>query len=183
MNISYINREAEEYFKTLADNKEALDICYQHICNTLDKGLAELDFEKLLSLIPYITSGEGHLAFEHIGESRRILRILNIISLELKYSDGTFSTECFSKDELMAKYYLTLFAFRRLLFELSETSMEEATQYLQANVISPFAVYILASEELLTPTECFWGTLADIYTPYWTPADSQQFSLLIQQQT
>ena len=131
MNTPYINREAEEYFKNLAENKEALDKCYHYICNTLEEGLAAMDFEKLLSLIPYITSGEGHLAFEHIGESRRILRILNILSLERKYSERTFSSECFSKVELMEKYYLTLFAFRRLLFELSEDSMSEAAQYLQ----------------------------------------------------
>lgn len=181
MNTPYINQEAEEYFKNLAENKEALEQCYQYICNTLNEGLAEPDFEKLLSLIPYITTGEGHLAFEHIGESRRILRILNIISLELKYCDGTFATECFSKDELMAKYFLTLFAFRRLLFELSEDSVNEATQYLQTSPLSPFGVYILASEELLTPTRSFWETLADIHAPYWSPADMQQFSLLIQQ--
>ncbi len=180
MNISYINTEAEEYFQNLADNKDALNTCYQYICDTLDNALATQDYTVLLSLIPYIESGEGHLAFEHIGESRRILRILNIIALECKYCTQTFASDSFSMKDLLEKYYLTLFAYRRILFQLSDTSTEEAIVYLQKNVISHFAAYVIASEELIIPNQMFYESLINIYAPYWSSGNLQQFRLLIQ---
>lgn len=51
--------EAEEYFKELAENKDATDKAYQYIQNTMDLSLAQEDTTKLLALIPYIESGEG----------------------------------------------------------------------------------------------------------------------------
>ena len=183
MNTPYTNTEAEEYFQNLADNKEALNTCFQYICNTLDEALASQDYTVLLSLIPYIESGEGHLAFEHIGETRRILRILNIIALEHKYLEQTFASDCFCMNDLMAKYYLTLFAYRRILFQLSDTSIEEAIVYLQDNVISHFAAYVISSEELMLPTSNFYESVIHIYAPYWSPNNMQQFRLLIQKQS
>lgn len=183
MNTPYINLEAEEYFQNLADNKEALNTCYQYICDTLDQSLANQDYTALLSLIPYIETGVGHLAFEHIGETRRILRILNIIALEHKYLDYTFASDCSNMDELMEKYYLTLFAFRRLLFQLSDFSIDEAIQYLQNTALSHFAAYVIASEELIIPTPAFYENLINIYASHWSQSSMQQFLMLIQKQS
>lgn len=177
----YINLEAEEYFQNLADNRDALTSCYQHICDTLNQALSVQDYDAMLSLIPYMESGEGHLAFEHIGETRRILRVLNIISLEHKYLGETFASDCACMEEIMRKYYLTLFAFRRLLFQLSDASVEEAVEYLQGTAISHFAVYIITSEELMHATSEFFEIMANVYALYWDEVAMQQFQMLVAQ--
>lgn len=178
MSTPYINNEAEEYFQTLEENKEALEVCYRHICDTINRALAIQDYELLFSLISYIESGAGHLAFEHIGEARIILRVLNIIALEHKYLGNTFASNCACLEELMDKYRLTLFAFRRVLFRLSDSSIDEAVEYLQGNVISHFAVYMITKEELLVETSVFYEALMIIYAPYWEPVCMEQFRLL-----
>lgn len=179
MNTPYINLEAEEYFQKLADNRDALTSCYLHIRNVLNQALSSRNYNALFSLIPYIESGKGHLAFEHIGEIRRILRILNIIALEHKYLEKNFATDCITIDELLNKYYLTLFAFRRILFQLSDVSVDKAIEYLHNNVISHFAVYIIASEELIQTTSIFWEVMVNIYEPYWNETAIQQFQMLV----
>ncbi len=181
MNSFYTNNGAEEYFQNLADNRDALASCYQHICNTLNQALFFQDYDMLLSLVSYIESGEGHLAYEHIGETRRILRILNVIAFECKYLGNTFATDCTCMEGLMNKYSLILFSFRRLLFQLSEISVDEAEQYLQSNIISYFVAYVIVSEEMGTVAPQLWKKLEEVYNKYWTTTDMKLFRTLILQ--
>ncbi len=171
--------EAEEYFKELAENKDATDKAYQYIQNTMDLSLAQEDTAKLLALIPYIESGEGHLCFKYIGETRRILRVLHIIELEDKFQKIPFSSGCNTADELMDKYMLTLFAIRRILFKMSDQSIDEAIGFLQDVALSPFALYVMTNDELLIPSTELYEDLLSILSDVWSEADMQQFLALI----
>ena len=176
---SELCQEAEEYFRQMKLDLEATNIAYQHILTTMDTALATRDYTTLLKLPPYIEEGEGHLAFQYIGKTHRLLRILNIIKLEARYGKMLFCDGCDTEEALWEKYILTLFAFRRLLFGLSGESVEEAVAYLQCHPISHFAAYIMTQGELLIPSQAFYENLVDVYTEIWSPADIQQFFALI----
>lgn len=173
------NSEAEEYFRQMALDLDATRSSYQHILTTLDTALGTEDYDALWKLIPYIENGEGHLAFQYIGKTHRILRILNILHLERKYNKTLFCQGCSSMNSLWEKYMLTLFAFRRILFRLPGESQEEAVAYLRNNPVSHFAAYIMAQDELLIPDQHFHETLATIYSQEWSIDDLSQFFSLI----
>lgn len=175
---SELCQEAEEYFHQMKLDLDATNAAYQHILTTLDTALATRDYAALVKLIPYIEEGEGHLAFQYIGKTHRLLRILNIIKLEAGYGKTLFCDGCDNEKALWEKYMLTLFAFRRLLFRLSGQSVEEAVTYLQNHPVSHFAAYIMTQGELLIPSQDFYKTLTDIYAEIWSHADIQQFFAL-----
>lgn len=174
MDISHVSdSSADEFFRQLEERKSALQTSWNHITQTLNNALHLSDHEALLGLIPYMEQGEGALAYEYTGESRRLLRILHFIQLELRYQKTPFSSDCTDKDSLLEKYMLALFALRRLSFRLSASSMEEAAVWLQHNKPSVFAVYVITREELITPDKALYNTISEVCFPYWT-ADEQQ---------
>lgn len=154
---------------------------FQFICSTLNEGLLENSNSKMLSLIPYIESGEGNLSFQYIGETRRFLRILYILRLEEKYGLKTFAHDISSYDALLEKYMLSLFALRRLAFALSPQSEEEASHFLLQNCLSPFAVYMLCNNELIVPSLSLYEKIAGISSQFWTKQESLLFESLTQQ--
>lgn len=170
--------KTEQYFQQVELDKNDTKASYQYILSTIDDALSHQNHDMLIALIAYIERGKGHLAFQYIGKTRRFLRILHIIELEQKYQKIMFSSNCQNVDTLWEKYMLTLFAFRRLLFQLSADSVAEAIYYLQNNPISPLAAYIIAQDELIIPTDEFYETLAYSLAEYWTDEDMRQFFTL-----
>ena len=175
-----LNLEAEKYFDQLEKDKEATKKAHQYIIDTINSALSKQDISLLLSLIPYIEEGEGHLAYQYIGEIHRTLQILHIIQLESHYQKEPFCTDCQDNAALTEKYFLSLFAFRRLLFQLSEDSFNEAVFYLQNRSISVFAVYTITQNELIIPDAALYENLLDVYSEIWSDADIQLFLSLIQ---
>lgn len=177
-NIAELRREAEEYFRRVEQDLNAANEAYRHILRMLDTSLATGNYTELLKLISYMEEAEGHVALQYIGKSHRLLRILNIIKLELLNGSRPFCHECGSEKALWEKYMLTLFAFRRLIFRLSEESISEAVVYLQRNPLSPLAAFIMTQGELLIPGQDFYETLEDLYWEIWSPGEMQQFQAL-----
>lgn len=176
MDIStQLKLSTDRFFQELDENKDAIGASWSHITTTLDTALNIQDNKALLDLIPYIEQGEGARAYEHIGESRRILQILHIIQLELAYQKTPFFLHCVDKDSLMEKYMLSLFALRRLFFQLSEDSIEEAADWLLHNKLSVFAVYVMTQEDLINADSNLYGILAEICSAYWNDDDKQLF--------
>lgn len=171
--------EPENYFRQLEQDHDATQRAYRHILTTFNTALPGRDYAALYDMIPYIESGEGHLAFQYIGKTRRFLRMLNIIALEGKYRKRMFCDNCDSADALWEKYMLTLFSFRRLLFQLSDESVSEAIAYLQEHPVSHFATYIIVQDELMIPDQALYETLALIHAQEWNQADIQQFFALV----
>jgi len=172
------NTEAEEYFRQMAQDYSATQSAWQHILTTIDTALDRKDYDALWGLIPYIEKGDGHLAFQYIGKTHRILRILHILRLEQKHHKPLFCQGCDNMNALWEKYMLTLFAFRRILFHLSAESQDEAATYLQNHLVSCFAVYVIVQGDLIIPDRSFYETLAHIYAQEWSNADMQQFFAL-----
>ncbi|MCM1215140.1 MAG: hypothetical protein NC548_11540 [Lachnospiraceae bacterium] len=173
-----LNLSTDQFFQELEENKDAIQNSWSYITETLNTALGHQDAEGLLRLIFYIEQGDGALAYAHIGETRRILRILHIVRLECKYQKTPFFLRCADKDSLMEKYMLSLFAIRRLLFRLSEASMEDAAEWLLSSQPSVFAVYVITQEELLTPDNALYGKIAEICSAYWSNDDKELFSSL-----
>lgn len=175
--------EAEKYFEQLEKDTEATWKAHQHIIGTINNALAKQDIPLLLSLIPYIEEGEGHLAYQYIGEIHRTLQILHIIRLERHYKKELFCADCKDNDALIEKYLLSLFAFRRLLFQLSEESFHEAVYYLHNHPLSVFAAYVITKNELIIPEDSLYENLLAIYYGIWSNDDVQLFLSLIQSST
>ena len=75
----------------------------------------------------------------------------------------------------MEKYLLSLFALRRLLFQLSEESIDAAASFLKVNLLSPFAIYIILQDDLIIPNAALYQTIATIYDNIWSISDTQLF--------
>ncbi len=172
----------EKYFEELSQNNEAISTADQFITNTLTQALASSDLDRLLALIPYIETGDGSLAYKHLGELRRILRILHIISLEHKYQRHLFSVGCSDRKSLLDKYMLSLFSFRRLLFQLSQASIEEASLCLRQNMLSVFAVYTITQDDLIIPNDILYERIINLYSDFWNIGDIQLLLSLISSQ-
>lgn len=177
--MTNLSLEAEQYFRELESEKEATQAAEQSITNTLERALKMQDTDLLLTLIPYIETGEGHLAYKYLGETHRILRMLHIIELERKYHKNLFSSGCSDKKSLWEKYMLSLFAFRRLLFQLSDTSVEEAALYLQQADLSVFAVYVILKDDLILPDASLYEEIIRICSDRWSEGDIQLLLSLI----
>lgn len=176
MDISaQLHLSTDKFFQELDETKDAIGASWSHITTTLDTALNMQDSKALLGLIPYIEQGEGMPAYEHIGESRRILRILHIVQLELTYQKTPFFLHCVDKDSLMEKYMLSLFALRRLFFRFSEDSIEEAADWLLHNKLSVFAVYVMTQEDLINADNALYDKIAEICSAYWNDDDKQLF--------
>lgn len=178
--MNTLSSEAEQYFQELSRDREATQAACSHIDNTLNEALnmdktGRQDIDLLLSLIPYIESGDGELPYKYIGETHRIFRILHIIEMENKYQMTLFCSGCNDKASLMEKYMLTLFAFRRLLFHLSDASAEDAVTYLQQNPLSVFAVYVITQDDLILPDAKLYEKIAEIYCDLWSHSTHQLF--------
>ena len=172
--------EAELYFKQMEEDQKPAEAAYASILAAIDRALSKQDYSVLLSLIPYIENGEGLLAFNYIGKTHRFLRILHIIELELKYKKPLFSEGCRTAEELINKYMLIMFCLRRLLFQMSEESVNEAIYYLRQHPISHLAAYSMMQDELLVPDSTLYENVAVIYSETaWSIEDTQEFFSLI----
>lgn len=178
--IDALRAEAEEYFKQLELDKEDTQNAQSYIVETINSALEKQDISPLLSLIPYIEEGEGYLAYQYIGEIHRTLQILHIIQLESHYQKEPFCTDCQDNDALTEKYMLSLFAFRRLLFHLSEDSFNDAVFYLQNRPLSVFAAYIITQNELIIPEDSLFEKLLAVYSEIWSDEDVQLFLSMVQ---
>ena len=176
--ISDLSKEAEQYFLQLELDKDDARNAYRHILSTIDTALASQQYSALSELLSFVEKGDGRLAFQYIGRTHRFLRILHIILLEQKYRKALFCFDCSSAEELWEKYMLTLFAFRRIQFRLSEDSATEAVQYLRSRPVSHFAVYLIVQGELPSAARDFYETLASVFAGCWTDGDIQQFFAL-----
>lgn len=145
----------------------------------MDTALQQNNYDLLLSQISYMETGNGYLAFQYIGEARQLFRILNIIALEQKYHTCSFPYKMQSKQELIEKYKLSLFALRRILFALSPDSMADAESYLKQAQLSPFAIYILAKDELIIPNNLLFKKIQALYHLQWNQTEMQLFQQLI----
>lgn len=184
--MNTLTSEAEQYFHELNRDKNATRAACLRIDNTIDETLngqknGRQNIDLLLSLIPFIESGDGKLPYKYIGETHRILRILHIVEMEYKYQMPLFCYGCNDKASLVEKYMLSMFALRRLLFHLSDVSTEEAVLYLQQNPLSVFAVYIITQDDLIRPDHTLYHKIAKIYSDYWNESEYQLFLSLTQE--
>ena len=170
--------EAECYFRQLEEEWPKVEEACRYINGRMREALADGDDRKLLSLIPYMESGKGKRAWKYVGGVRKILRVLQTISLETKYRMIPFHSGCRSKDELMEKYQVMVFAIRRLENRLSEESVAEAKRFLKGAGISPFAVYLALQNELFLDKAQKHGKLAEVFVDTWTEGEKLLFAQL-----
>lgn len=173
--------ETDLYFQGLQEDRASIEKAYQYLLSAVDQALSVSDYKALLPLIPYIEEGEGVILFRCFDRIYRLLRILHITALELKYHQPLFAAGCHSAQDLTDKYILTMFAFRRILFRLSDDSVNDAIYYLQQHPISYLAVCSLTQDELILPDQAFYEDIASLYLEMeiWSPSDVQQLFAMI----
>ena len=183
MNDKYLLEQATEFFYTLSHKKESTFNAFSYVQETINSALKNNDYDQLSSLISYMESGPGYSAFSYIGEARRIFRVLSIIDLEKRHNQILFSHNCNSLDTLMEKYVLVLFALRRIIFHLSDSSVEDAMYYLYNQNLTPFSIYVITKEELIVPNKNLYKIIADLYQELWTDEDKDLYFSLINYNT
>ncbi|MCM1126803.1 MAG: hypothetical protein NC429_10050 [Lachnospiraceae bacterium] len=166
---------AEFHFRQLQEELPEIKAACRHIDEVLDKALDMQDISALLTLIPYIESDKGKLAWKHMGETRRILQILSIIRLEAKYQEPLFCSGCRSKEELLEKYLVMLFALRRIAFWLSGESVDEAEQFLKSADLSPFAVHAALQNERIPSNRENYQYLSNLLRESWNAEERLLF--------
>ncbi len=171
--------ESEEFLTKYSQTYPDAVSSFERFSLMVDSALEKGNIDALLPLISYMESNEGYPMFQYISEARYLFRILNILTMEHKYQLKLFSYNTNNKNILIHKYKLTLFALRRILFSLSPESIAEAESFLLENVLSPFAIYILAKEELLLPNRTFFQKIEALYQPLWNNTELQIFHQLI----
>lgn len=172
----HLEEKVNEYFKESVENKETFQSTYQHITDTISHALQAEDYVNLLSIIQYIESPEGQLAYRFSGKTHRILRYLHIIRMEYKYQCPLFCEGCQDADSLYAKYVSCMFAIRRLTFRLSPESVEEAESFLRNTVLSPFAVYTIVTNDRIEATNNLYMQILDLYSDIWSDTEIQIFT-------
>lgn len=159
-----LEQEAQEYFCQLKKEYPLAVASYNTILSSINTLLTENNLDSLSSIISYIEEGNGLYAFNYIGSTHRLLRILYILQLETKYSSSAlFILGCSNTDDLMNKYVLTLFALRRILFSFTEESVTDAIAWLQQNSVSYIAVQIIIQSERINPNNKIYSLLNIIY--------------------
>lgn len=176
--LAELTKETEEYFHELSNLGDKAKQSYQHILDTLDCALPKQNISALLELIPYIEEGDGYPAFQCIGKTYRILRILHLVELEKKFHQPLFINECKNAKMLLEKYMTILFALRRLSFCLSEDSVNEAIAYLQTQPVSYFSIHTLIEAESLVTDENFYELIIYAYQSHWSDEDQNNFLTL-----
>lgn len=179
MNKENSLKEINDFFIELSTRKEITYNAFSHIQEQANNALQRKDYDQLLSLITYMEISDGHYALQYIGEARRIFRILNIISLEKKFGKTLFCYDCDSLNALMEKYVLVLFALRRIIFHLSDESVDNALTFLYHKNLTPFAIYIFTKDELIIPTPELYETILTMYEDSWTKEDIEQYLALV----
>lgn len=172
----HLEEEAVQYFKELAENRENIQNTYQYVTDTITHALQADDYDQLFSLIQYIEGQEGSLSYRFTGRSHRILKYLHIIQLEYKYQCPLFCDGCHDADSVYGKYVACLFAMRRLMFQLSPESVAEAKSFLRANVLSPFAIYIITSDDRIDATKAFYAQILELYCDIWSEVEIHLFN-------
>lgn len=172
--------DSDSFLRKLEQDRIKTESSYQYILSTIDFSLGSQNLELLLSLIDFIENDPvGSLVLQYIGKTHRFLRILHIIELEKKLNKPVFSHDCTTAKELWDKYMLTLYAIRRILFQLSSTSVGEAEAYLKSRPISPIAAYVITQDDLIIPDKRLYTSLMSILSDSWTETDESQFLSLI----
>ena len=147
----------------------------QYVTDTVTQALRTEDFSKLFSLIPYIESLEDTKAYSFTGRSQRILKYLHIIQLEYNYQCPLFCEGCPDADAVYNKYVSCLLAMRRIAFHLPPESIQEADSFLRTCVLSPFAVYMITSDDRIDATGEFYRHMLDLYRDLWSETEIQMF--------
>ena len=179
MNTSAINKEEiEAFFLELSIANNNVHQSYEYILKTIDSALLEQNLGALLALIPYMEKGQGNLAFQYLGKLHRILRILHLIEIEIKYQKPLFSHGCIDSKALLDKYMAIVFALRRLSFRLSEDSINEAVSFLYSLPISYFSVHTLIEAESIYADDFFYELLLYVYHSQWSDEDINNFFAL-----
>lgn len=167
--------EADKYFKELAANREVIRSTYQYITDTITRALQTNDLPMLFALIPYIENLDGTPAYSFTGRSQRILKYLHIILMEDRYQCLLFCNGCADADAVYNKYVSCLLAMRRIAFLLPPASVEEADAFLLSQALSPFAVYMITSDDRIDATGEFYQHMLDLYRGLWTETETQIF--------
>lgn len=173
--MKHTEKEAEEYFRQLARDRDKAENAYRHILAVMDRALEKENYDALWELITYIESGDGQLAYQYFGKTHRIFRILSILALEENYQKTLFCEGCDNVDALWERYMSTLFAFRRIQFRLSEESFQEAVDWLHNHPISHIAAYIILFSDLIIPDQALYKVLESVYAREWSVEEMQQF--------
>lgn len=148
---------------------------YKHIEEMFNEYWQDKDAERIEKLIAYIEEGEGNYAYRYIGGVHRILNLLHALQLELKYGCVPIIDGCISMKEAIDKYMISLFAFRRILFGLSEESVQEADEILAELRLSPFAVYFIIYNDLIIPDNEMCKMVYQQYMIMWNDLEKNMF--------
>lgn len=171
---------SDDTLEALEKNKGAIKAIQERINHKIEEILTNPQESKVDELIEYIENGQGNLAFRFVGESRRVLRVMHILQMEIKFGGNLICKGCINKDALMQKYKAILYACRRILFEFHGGMLAEAKECLLQLAPSPFAIYIMCNDDLICASNTFFETIKDEMKSVWNPKEIALFQMMIE---
>lgn len=171
-------QKADQFFADIVAGREKIEESKKVIFNMMDLAVKDNRRDIFESLISYITKKNGQYALHYVGEATRILNLCQIISMEYEFGERLLHDGCDGYESLKEKYFLTIYALRRILFALSEVSVEEAKSYLQSTAPSYLAVHLILEREIFRVDEVFMERIIDIFRSIWTLAQLEAFEKL-----
>lgn len=168
-------QESERNMLQLDEDKEYCFSIYKEMRECVDLCLKSNEYQPLFDLLPYFEKPEDYPRLRHTGETRRLNIMINALKLETKYHKNSFLSTTTDYENLFEQYTLTIFALRRLELKLSETSIEEAENYLTS---IPFNIYIarlIIENEYFENYENLYQSLYHCFKNIWSIPDKIQW--------
>lgn len=151
-------QQEEDKIKRLEQNKNSFFAAFDKLRHHIDICLTTKDYPALFETIGYFKESDGILRLYQTSEIRRILVLLEFLSLEIKNNQTPYVSAATDFQSFMEQYTLTVFALRRLELALDDTSMSEAVCYLTSIPLNVFATLTIIENEYFENYEnLFWN--------------------------
>lgn len=155
-------------------DKEYCFAIYKQIKDIFDACLLHKQYEPLLELI-LLFNIQKFPKLIHTADTRRIFTIIQASNLELENSSNIFLSSVTTYDEMMTQYVQTIFALRRLELELSESSVQEAKNYLTSIPLSIYFAHFIIERELFENRQYLYQNVFSCFTDIWSDSDKEQW--------
>lgn len=172
-------KECDENMRQLEQDKAYCFEKYEEIRTHIDFCLTNKDYSSLMTLFEYFKEADYKPHLHITAETFRVMTLLQFLSMELEIGKTPFVSSANDFASFMEQYTLTIFALRRLEFEISDQAMAEAVAYLNSIPFNIYSAMIIIDREYFENYEKLYWTLYHNMSS-WTIIDKIQWLEFLQ---
>lgn len=175
-------KECDENMRQLEQDKAYCFQKYGEIRTHIDLCLKNKDYPSLMTLSEYFKEADDKPHLHITSETIRVITLLQFLTMELEIGKTPFISSANDFATFMEQYTLTIFALRRLEFEISDQAMEEAVAYLNSIPFNIYSAMIIIDSEYFENYEKLYWTLYHNMSS-WTIIDKIQWLEFLQKKS